>query len=269
MFLLFVAVAVGSLVLSHTAPFPFAFDEAAGTRALWEVPPQPGGPHVYLTFDDGPNPAVTPAVLDVLRAERVPATFFLIDRWVTAGTAPIIRRMFAEGHGVALHSDTPRLTMLPPDRLAGTLTRAADRIEALTGSRPCRAFRPHAGFRSAAMYAGLGRIDHVLVGWGWRLWDFSWFRRRTADEIVPRLVGRASDGDIVVIHDGHHKDRGADRQYAVETVRRLVPELRARGFRFGNVCDEVARRVEAFDKSEIRSRNSEVGVSRRSATFDF
>jgi peptidoglycan/xylan/chitin deacetylase (PgdA/CDA1 family) len=239
MFVLFAVLAVTLLVASHAAPFPAALDAAAGSRALWEVQPRDGGPHVYLTFDDGPNPAATPALLDLLARERVRATFFLIDRWVTAETAPIVRRMFEDGHGVALHSDTRRLMALAPDELADRLTTQADRIEQLTGQRPCRAFRPHAGFRSAAMYAGLARIDHVLVGWGWNLWDFNWFRRKTAASIAPRLAGRISDGSIVVIHDGHHKDREPDRRYAVETVERLVPALRAKGFAFASVCDVI------------------------------
>jgi chitooligosaccharide deacetylase len=236
MFVLFALLAVGSLVIAHVAPFPGALDSAAGARALWHVPPSPDGPHVYLTFDDGPNVTATPAILDVLARERVTATFFLIDRWVTDGTAPIVRRMFAEGHGVALHSDTRRLMVLSPERFAGKLTAAADRIEQLAGERPCRAFRPHAGFRSASMYAGLARIDFVLVGWGWDLWDWNWFRSRTAASLAPRLGSRVSDGSIVVIHDGHHKERSPDRRYAVETVAQLIPLLKARGFRFGNVC---------------------------------
>src|SRR5688572_33327393 len=66
-------------------------------------------PTVYLTFDDGPNPAATPQLLDVLRQHDVKATFFVIDRYITAETLPILRRTFEEGHAVALHSDTRRL----------------------------------------------------------------------------------------------------------------------------------------------------------------
>ena len=75
-----------------------------------------------------------------------------------------------------------------------------------------------------------------MVGWGWMLWDFNWFRARNADDIVPRLADRASRGDIVVIHDGHHKNPRADRRYAIETVDRLIPELRAKGLEFGVIC---------------------------------
>jgi peptidoglycan/xylan/chitin deacetylase (PgdA/CDA1 family) len=74
------------------------------------------------------------------------------------------------------------------------------------------------------------------VGWGWMLWDFNWFRARNADDLVPRFVNHVSPGDIIVIHDGHHVNPRANRDYAIETVDRLIPELRARGFQFGVIC---------------------------------
>jgi chitooligosaccharide deacetylase len=236
MIVLFAAL-VGAVFAAHTVPFPFLLEKLVGSRSMWRVPALPGPPRVYLTFDDGPNPAATPALLDVLARERVRATFFLIDKHVTAETAPLLRRMFAEGHGVALHSDTRALTAMRPERLAETLTAFADRIEQHGGSRPCRAFRPHAGWRSRTMYAGLRRIDHTLVGWGAGLWDWDWFRRPAADRAVPRLLNRITGGSIVVLHDGHHVNPRADRGYTVETVARLVPALKAKGFEFGSVCD--------------------------------
>jgi peptidoglycan/xylan/chitin deacetylase (PgdA/CDA1 family) len=122
------------------------------------------------------------------------------------------------------------------DDLASTLTAAADRIEMLTGSRPCRAFRPHAGWRNGEMYVALQRLDYKLVGWGWMLWDWNWFRRRTADSTVRRLTGRLSAGDIVVMHDGDESAPFKDQRQTVEATARLIPALRARGLEFGTVC---------------------------------
>jgi peptidoglycan/xylan/chitin deacetylase (PgdA/CDA1 family) len=68
------------------------------------------------------------------------------------------------------------------------------------------------------------------------MWDFDWGRQRRADRLAPRLARQAADGDIVVIHDGHHRDPRADRRHAAETVRRLVPALRARGFVLRGLC---------------------------------
>lgn len=252
MFVVLVIAAFGALALIHTAPAPLLIDKLAGDRAVWKMPVQPDRTRVYLTFDDGPNPTATPALLDVLRREGVPATFFLIDKYVTTETAPIVARMAAEGHDVALHSHTRALMFMTPDALAARLTASADHIARLSGVRPCQAFRPHAGWRSRSMYDGVARLDHVLVGWGWNLWDWNGFRRRDARTIVPRLTSHASNGDIVVIHDGHHKNPRADRRYAVETAAQLIPALRTRGFSFGTICRDLRewRAARATDASE-------------------
>jgi peptidoglycan-N-acetylglucosamine deacetylase len=237
--LLFLAVGIGVLLLAHSAPFPFVLEAFRPSRSIWRMPDEPGRhgpPLVYLTFDDGPNPAATPALLDVLRDTGAHATFFLIDAHLTESTAPIVRRMFAEGHAVALHSDTRALMLKTPEELGRLLIRYADRIEQLAGTRPCRLFRPHAGWRSGPMYEGLSRIDHRLVGWSWGLWDWNWYRRPQAESLARRLASKASRGDIVVMHDGHHVDPAADRQYAVEATRQLVPALRQRGYGFGKLC---------------------------------
>src|SRR4029453_18251042 len=114
--------AVGVWFLAHTAPFPFLLDRFAPAGSVWRVPPAGSPPTVYLTFDDGPNPTATPQLLDVLRDTGARATFFLIDTHLTSETAPIVRRMFAEGHAVALLSDTRALMVKSPDALAEILT---------------------------------------------------------------------------------------------------------------------------------------------------
>ena len=236
MFLALFVLGMGVLLLAHTAPFPFILDAIGPAPAFWNMPEQDAAPTVYLTFDDGPNPTATPALLDVLAATDAVATFFVIERHLTGETAPILRRMFDEGHAVGLHSHTRALVEMSPDDLAQLLTEMADRIERMTGHRPCPVFRPHAGWRSIGMFSGLARIDHALVGWGWGLWDFTWFRGPDPRALADRLARRASDGDIMVIHDGHHVDPRADRQYAVEAAALLVPGLRDRGFRLGVIC---------------------------------
>jgi peptidoglycan/xylan/chitin deacetylase (PgdA/CDA1 family) len=230
-----VALLVGLATLAHSAPFPFLVDWAGPGDPIWRMPAT-SPPTVYLTFDDGPNPAATPAVLDTLSREGVRATFFLIDRHVTSETAPIVGRMFREGHAVGLHSHTRALLLNRPEALAAHLERVARHIEQTTGAVPCRAFRPHAGWRSTAMLAGLERAGYRLVGWGWALWDWNWFRRPEAESTLARVLAHASPGDIIVLHDGHHEDPRADRRHTVETVSRLIPALRARGYTFGTIC---------------------------------
>jgi len=174
--LLFVALAIGAVVvLCHLAPFHFLLDAASGGVAIWEGPHERAGQKVlYLTFDDGPNPTATPELLDALREKSVSATFFVIDAFVHEGTAPILRRAFAEGHAVALHSGDRWLMLKSPDGLTDVLESAAARVQRYGGGRPCRLFRPHAGWRSHSMIRGLRQSN---------------YRRRPAR---PRLRARAA-----------------------------------------------------------------------------
>jgi peptidoglycan/xylan/chitin deacetylase (PgdA/CDA1 family) len=232
-----IALAFGVVALAHMAPFPFLLEAFRPERSLWRMPRSSGAPAVYLTFDDGPNADWTPALLDALREVDARATFFLIDHHITAETAPIVKRMADEGHAVALHSGTRRLMVQRPDELAATLQSAADRIAAITSRPPCPLFRPHAGWRSGSMYRGLSMGGYRLAGWTWGMWDFDWGRARRGARLAARLARKASDGDIIVIHDGHHVNPRADRRHAAETVRLLAPELRARGFEFKGLCE--------------------------------
>jgi peptidoglycan/xylan/chitin deacetylase (PgdA/CDA1 family) len=123
-----IAIGVGIVALAHTAPAPFLMDAFAGKRSVWHMP-KSDPPTIYFTYDDGPNPTTTPSLLDVLARERVQATFFLIDRHIDDRTAPLVSRMFADGHAVALHSHTRAYMLMSAETFARTLTAAADHIE--------------------------------------------------------------------------------------------------------------------------------------------
>lgn len=228
---------IAAAAAAHMLPLPFLFEAFKPSGSLWRVKPAPDAPKaIYITFDDGPNAAWTPALLDALRDHGVRATFFLIDDHITDETAPIVARIAREGHAIGLHSGTRRLMVASPGSLAAYLGRMAARIESITGRKTCPLFRPHAGWRSVTMYMGLSRIGYRLAGWSWGMWDWDWWRGRDADRIASRLARKASPGDIIVMHDGHHVDPRADRRHAVETIRQLAPVLRSRGFAFGTLC---------------------------------
>jgi peptidoglycan/xylan/chitin deacetylase (PgdA/CDA1 family) len=127
------------------------------------------------------------------------------------------------------------------DDLARLLTSQAAEIEQLSGQRVCPLFRPHAGWRGGELYAGLDRAGYTLAGWSFGMWDWNWWRPARADRLAERLARRASDGDIIVMHDGHHINPRADRRRTVQTTAQLVPMLKSRGFRFGNLCADVGR----------------------------
>ena len=236
MFVIIALAIAGAVALSHTAPFPFLLEAFRPARSVWRIPQTGGAQSVYLTFDDGPNTMWTPQVLDALRDERAHATFFLIDEHITQDTEWVVRRIAAEGHAIALHSGSRKPVVMSADGLAARLSKAADRVTALAGREPCRLFRPHAGWRSATMYEALSRLDFQLAGWSWGMWDWNWWQKPKAASVARRLERKASPGDIIVIHDGHHKDPRKDRSHAGGAVRLLVPALRARGYTFSTLC---------------------------------
>jgi chitooligosaccharide deacetylase len=238
-----IALGIGVIALAHTAPFPFLLEFAGPGRSAWHVPRSDGAPTIYLTFDDGPNPGATPDLLDLLAREGVPATFFIIPKHVTEATAAVVRRALDDGHGVALHSHTRSLLLKHPAELERLLAGQAADIERLTGRRPCQLFRPHAGWRGGQMYAGLDRAGYTLAGWSFGMWDWNWWRPSRPEKLAARLATRASDGDIVVMHDGHHENPRADRQRTVAATAELVPLLRAKGFLFGNLCEAVGHHL--------------------------
>jgi len=252
--ILFAALLAGVFALAHTAPFPFLLEAFKPSQSIWHVKPLPHAPSIYLTFDDGPNPEWTPALLDALSETGARATFFLIDDHITAETAPIVKRIADEGHAIGLHSGRRRLMIEQPDALAAIVQHAAGRITGITGREPCRLFRPHAGWRSGTMYGGLKQAGYRLAGWSWGMWDFDWGRERRGDRLAARLAKKASDGDIIVIHDGHHRNPRADRRHAAETVRLLGPALRGRGFTFRPLCagsSEIAFRLPVSPVSSL------------------
>jgi peptidoglycan/xylan/chitin deacetylase (PgdA/CDA1 family) len=236
MFLAVTLIIVGVAFLAHTAPFPFLLEAFRPKRSVWHISPPPGVKPIYLTFDDGPNEKWTASVLDALRDEGARATFFLIDEHITAETEWLVKRIAADGHAIGLHSGSRKPVVVSPEALAAQLAKTADRITAIAQREPCRFFRPHAGWRSATMYDALSQIDYQLAGWSWGMWDWHWWKKSDPRAVAERLERKASPGDIIVIHDGHHKDPRKDRSHAGGAVRLLVPALRARGYTFVPLC---------------------------------
>lgn len=177
------------------------------------------GNQIALTFDDGPDPLRTPAVLDALRELDVKATFFVVGDRVDANPA-LCARIADEGHELGNHTYSHRYLPLAPSRSVERELRATDRaIADATGQVPALA-RPPYGARSPWTVRVFTRLAKRLV-----LWDvnsFDW-KGRQPREVAARVLARVKPGSIVLFHDTH-----AER--TVETLRLVVPALRARGF---------------------------------------
>jgi peptidoglycan/xylan/chitin deacetylase (PgdA/CDA1 family) len=186
---------------------------------------------IALTFDDGPNPAVTPQLLDLLDRYDARGTFFLIGRHVRACPA-LTAEIAARGHTIGNHTDThPNLLWQSRRRILEELERCDASIADATGQRP-RIMRPPYGCRrpqvhAAARDAGFGRP--VLWSRSARDWT-----QQLATQVIERLRA-IRPGDIVLLHDGFHAALGADRRHTVDALEYWLPRWKAQGFAFVSV----------------------------------
>lgn len=153
---------------------------------------------VALTFDDGPDPDVTPRVLDALAAASARCTFFVLAGRAEAHPG-IVRRMVDEGHEIGVHSvDHQHLPDLRSRALVGQIQGARQRIEAVAGVRPVL-FRPPFGEQTVASVLGARRDGMRVVLWS--DWVEDWVDQ-PVDEVRDRMVAAARPGGILLFHDG-------------------------------------------------------------------
>jgi peptidoglycan-N-acetylglucosamine deacetylase len=183
-----------------------------------------GAQCVALTFDDGPDPADTPKLLDLLREKGVKATFFVVGK--RADRHPeIVRRAWAEGHLIANHtwSHYSLFCFLLPGRLRTEIERGSESIRRICGSRP-RFFRSPVGLRHPLLAPYLQDAGLEYVSWSIRTRD-----TLTANSsVVARRILKAASGDIILLHD--HLPGGANAM--LEVLPSVIDKLRERGFQF-------------------------------------
>jgi peptidoglycan/xylan/chitin deacetylase (PgdA/CDA1 family) len=180
---------------------------------------------IALTFDDGPNPAATPRLLDVLERNDARATFFLIGRHVRACPA-LASEIAARGHTIGNHTEThPNLLWLPRRRILEELERCDASIADATGQRP-RMMRPPYGYRRPQVHAAARRagIERTVL---WSHSAHDWTVQPDA-RVIDRLRTVRS-GDIVLLHDGSHAGLNADRLHTVQALEHWLPRWKAEG----------------------------------------
>lgn len=185
-----------------------------------------GRREIALTFDDGPDPDATPALLDVLEEANIQATFFCIGERVRAHPE-IAQRTVHEGHLIGNHSEHHGwwTNFLFGRRLTEELNAAQHSIKAATGLMP-RYYRPPLGLMNPHYRRALKTAGLKLVGWHVRSFDL---RPRPVEAIAARIVQRARPGSIVALHDA---GPGAER--VTELARLLIASLKSQGYAF--VC---------------------------------
>lgn len=184
---------------------------------------------VALTIDDGPDPVVTPQVLDLLDAHSVRATFFCIGARAQQHPA-LMREIVARGHDVENHSQVHvhTFSVTLPRGLTREIDAAQHTLEALTGERPMF-FRAPAGLRNLFLEPVLQKLDLRLAAWTRRGFDT---RERNPQRVLERLVDGLAARDILLLHDASAAKDASGQPVVLDVLPRLIETVRARGLRF-------------------------------------
>ncbi|MER7245892.1 glycosyltransferase [Kribbella sp. NPDC000426] len=202
--------------------------------------PRSVSPHartIALTFDDGPDPVWTPKILDLLRAQKVHATFFVVGTAVAAHPE-LARRIVAEGHQIAVHTFThANLSTTAGWRRSLELRQSQLILAGATGVtttllRPPYSSEPRA--LSDRDWAALQQIRQAGYLAVLTSQDSEDWRRPGTDQVIANSMPRSTAGQVLLMHDA-----GGDRSETVEALSKLLPRLKARGFRFATVSDAV------------------------------
>jgi len=197
-----------------------------------------------ITFDDGPNPLITPKLLDLLDQFQARATFFVIGRFVRECGA-LTKEIAERGHLLANHTAThPNLFWLGPNAVRDELERCQDALCDATGSH-ARFFRPPYGFRnpwvvSTARDLGMQTVLWTLLPGDWRANSSEWLAERMLPiaEHAERASGRRT-GDVICLHDGTHRALGGDRNHTLSALEYWLPRWRDLGLKFVTISEAV------------------------------
>ena len=184
---------------------------------------------VALTFDDGPDPEVTPRVLDLLDEHGAAASFFLIGRRA-ARHAPLARELVRRGHSAEnhTHGHPPGFAALPFGAMRREIAAAQEAIAEAAGAAP-RFFRPPAGLRSPLLDPNLAAAGLLHASWTRRGYDTI---RRDPDALLRRLGRGLAAGDVLLLHDGNAaRARGSGAPVVLEALPDLLRRIAEAGLR--------------------------------------
>jgi peptidoglycan/xylan/chitin deacetylase (PgdA/CDA1 family) len=183
---------------------------------------------VFLTFDDGPHPQGTPAVLEILREAGQTATFFLAGEQVEQRPA-LAAEIVAAGHRVELHCHRHRNQLrLTPRALLDDAERGRAAIEEASGQEIADYRPPYGIFSGAGLRAIRSRGWRPVL---WSQWGRDWTRRATAASITRNATERVRPGDIVLLHDADFYSARNSWERTASALPRILEELTARGLK--------------------------------------
>ncbi|TWR30335.1 glycosyltransferase [Mucilaginibacter pallidiroseus] len=196
---------------------------------------------VVLTFDDGPDPNYTPRILDILKREKVPASFFVVGTMVEKNI-PLLKRIYEENYEIGNHTYFhPDISAIPLERVSLELNATRKLIESVTG-RSTILFRPP--FNADAEPQTLAEVipvaesrkqSYITIGESIDPWD--WEPGVTADSIIARTKRQYRNGSMILLHDAG----GDTREATVQALPEIIRFFKSKGYEFTTIADILGK----------------------------
>lgn len=190
---------------------------------------------IVLSFDDGPDPKVTPKLLDLLKKYNIKANFFVLGK--KAEEFPnIIKRIVEEGHELCSHGYSHnKVHFMRRDKFIKEIEDTEKIIESLVGRKPKYYRAPH-GFIRYDLYRILKAKGYKLIAWSIGVWDTE--KDITPQKIIERIKDKIKGGDIILLHDGDESNLRP--QYAMlESLPEIINMIQQKGFFFVKISEIV------------------------------
>ncbi|MXV51664.1 glycosyltransferase [Pedobacter sp. HMF7647] len=199
---------------------------------------------VILTFDDGPDPTYTPQILDILKKEKVPATFFMVGM-MAEQNIPLVKEIYNRGYEIGNHTFFhPDLSKVSNTRVQFELNATRKLIECITG-RSTILFRPP--YNADAEPQTEAEILPVLqskkenyINVGESIDPQDWYPGISADSIVARVIAQHNNGSMILLHDA-----GGDRTATIAALPRIIHYFKSQGYQFTTVVNILGKSKDA------------------------
>jgi peptidoglycan-N-acetylglucosamine deacetylase len=196
---------------------------------------------IALTYDDGPNPEHTPRLMEILAGHGARATFFAIGKW-TEREPGLLAEVHAAGHAIGNHTFThPTMPLLSVPQVTDELVRCRAAVEAagieFTKVGEEMLMRPPYGRRRPATLRTARAMGYVPVTWSITCYDW---RRTATRRSIGRRAAKATEGDVILMHDGGSTEPAADRSHSVAATDDALNRLGAEGYEFVTIPELVA-----------------------------
>ncbi len=198
------------------------------STVMCHIPKNQKSHQIALTFDDGPQSPYTEEILDILKKENIPATFFILGKYAEKNPN-LVKRIVTEGHAIGNHGWSHIPLAFKNREFIQTEIESWEKVMSPWGEQPYKIFRASHGWKNPWLVSILHQKGYQLIGWNVGVWDSD---KPGKDVLLERLNANLDEGSIILLHDGDGDHEGADRSQTVAILPELIRECRSRGYTF-------------------------------------